>query len=109
MKYKHYSPDCPVILFNNTLEYTLNIVKNDYPNYSKIGILTHSNLIITNNDNLIIYELGNDELDIMKNLYDGLRYLENLVDVIIIQSIKKTGVGVAIMNRLEKAASIVIS
>ena len=47
---------------------------------------------------------GNSE-EIAANLYTALRYFDdNKVDVIFAEGIAETGLGLAVMNRLRKAA-----
>jgi L-threonylcarbamoyladenylate synthase len=49
--------------------------------------------------------LGFTKNDIAKNLFKALRSCDNLnVDIILTEAINSKGLGLAIMNRLEKAA-----
>lgn len=58
-----------------------------------------------------IYErsLGTEGSDISRALFAGLRELDDLhVDVIYVEGIEEKDEGLAVMNRLRKAASVVV-
>lgn len=127
MKYKHYSPSASVILLiptstfnNNTDKVTLleKIIKDHCKRYKKIAILTTKQLdMITNQSDLfsndliqshqfIIKSLGTKGEEIQANLFSALRQVdeEDNVDLIIVEGVNEDNQGLAIMNRLEKAA-----
>ena len=118
MKYTHYAPKIPMILIANKsgVESKLKIFRremikliseNKYVGViasskviSGISDLTDSNLIVNYGDNL---------KQIAANIYESLRYFDNVqADFIIMEGTVKTGIGAAIMNRLEKASSKII-
>ena len=138
MKYRHYSPTATVILFEGPLEEqrieirkriqssTTSIgymrIGGDESNYNLNGSLIdnlngNSNSNNKSNDNttdsiypnLHIYELGNSPAEIASRLYDGLRSLDSIgVTEILVEGVDETKEGLAIMNRLEKAASQIV-
>ena len=86
MKYRHYAPRAPVILVEKGQAYTAAKA------YEKAGILETSK-----------YE----NLDLAaKDLFDRLRQFdEQDVSVIVVEKVSEEGIGLAIMNRLNKAAA----
>lgn len=106
MKYKHYSPNAKVVLVSSEEslhKYLLNLKNNE-----KTALLTTLNF---NPDNFankisIIDDLGKTKQQISMNLFNYLRILdEHNVDIIFIELIDENNQGLAIMNRLQKAAS----
>ena len=133
MKYRHYSPSAQVILLvpnckDNTIQNTENrmeqlnrLVKTELKankNIEKIAILT--SLKLRNSDlqckifndpdlcskTFIIEKLGHTGEEIQANLFAALRKVDenDNVDLIFVEGINEEGEGLAIMNRLRKAA-----
>lgn len=105
MKYRHYSPDKPVIIaHDNWAELVSKLLKKE----EKIGILASDSILdLYSNQVESIFSLGaeDDVHTASQLLYKGLRYFDDSdVTVILVQSFEKKGLGVAYMNRLEKAA-----
>jgi L-threonylcarbamoyladenylate synthase len=93
MKYKHYSPNAKIILFENCLTEEMNAYRDRYEKRNK-----KTKLIITKKTKKF-----------SKELFDMFRQSDKEgVDVILISSVEETGIGLAIMNRIRKAASQVI-
>ena len=107
MKYMHYSPTQPVILMrDNWGEKIAELLAAG----NKIGVLASDEQIteLTDFSELAVYSLGSrtDENAASQRLYAGLRYFDMTnVTVILAEGYPKDGIGVAYMNRLEKAAS----
>lgn len=105
MKYRHYSPDKPVLIaYDNWSELVSKLLKKE----EKIGILASDRILdLYSNQVESTFSLGTED-DVntaSQMLYKGLRYFDNSeVTVILVQSFEKKGLGVAYMNRLEKAA-----
>ncbi|MEG1143224.1 MAG: L-threonylcarbamoyladenylate synthase [Bacilli bacterium] len=106
MKYKHYAPKSKCILIYSKNEYKLieeinnNIIDNTYV----LGFIEHKNKINTTN----FYSLGsiNNLEEISHNIFSLLREIDRLnPNLIIIEGVKKEGLGIAIMNRLIKSCS----
>lgn len=105
MKYKHYSPTARVILVEHEDSIDNYIKENDLAN-KKLSLLTAENF---NGDNFsgLTKNLGKTKKEISSNLFKYLREFdeEHNVDIIFIESIDETNEGLAIMNRLKKAAT----
>lgn len=110
MKYRHYSPNAPVILFRNKEgieEYIDDKIKsgNSIVRLFNQNSNNHSSL---NVKNIIMSQDGN-VLEIARNLFAALRDADALnPDFIIAEYIDGDDEELAIMNRLSKAASEII-
>lgn len=106
MKYKHYSPNTKCIMVysntNSSLVSKINEILEDTPN----------SLVISTNENVNSYnakfviDIGhkNNLEEISRNVFTTLRKVDSYnVDLVIIEGIEKTGLGLAIMNRLIRA------
>ncbi|HJH31258.1 MAG TPA: threonylcarbamoyl-AMP synthase [Methanosarcinaceae archaeon] len=115
MKYTHYSPDTRVILVEGESAVVRAKISELVESYSKKNM--RAGLLITDETAEYVhadkmYSLGrrNEPEDAARNLFAGLRYLDGRnaginVDVIIVDgSVKREGVGAAVLNRLRKAA-----
>lgn len=111
MKYRHYAPNTPLVLATGKLNDMVFKINKLIEEYNKIGenvgiIATHETIHRYPN-NIKKRSIGTrDNLyQVSKNLFNILREMdkENL-DVIIIESFEKKGLGFAIMERLEKAS-----
>ena len=110
MKYRHYAPkaDLKIIKGNNekTIEIMEEMIQNYIENNKKVAIITVDENF-NKFKNIPVISLGNkDDLDtIAKNLFEALRKCDDLnVEQILCQGFEEQGVGLAIMNRLNKAA-----
>ncbi|KAJ3326200.1 hypothetical protein HDV06_000076 [Boothiomyces sp. JEL0866] len=109
MKYRHYTPNGTVIVVENTgSNGQLSAIKDiflKYPN-DKIGVLKTG---LKEKFNLEI-DLGDTAELVARNLFGGLRDMEKLgATVIIVQGISEDNEGLAVMNRLRKAAKYCIA
>jgi L-threonylcarbamoyladenylate synthase len=104
MKYRHYSPKAKVVLIKSNdwgkiLKYILKIQKQG------------KNITIVDFDknkkyyhNCLFLSAGNTLESFANKMFDYFRVCDkNHMDVILIRGVEKQGIGVAIMNRLEKA------
>jgi L-threonylcarbamoyladenylate synthase len=127
MKYRHYSPSVPVILLltasppdgtepTSTTSFLASLRDHitDSSRPLKIGILIPSDSALSTYFTPMqdiqwqVYPLGpTSDLSITaRHLFDGLLTLENEdVDLILIEQVKEENEGLAIMNRVRKAAS----
>lgn len=110
MKYRHYAPKAPVKIISGDLEKTIakinEIVQNYIDDGKKVGIMA-SDETIERYSNAVVKSLGsrNNLSTIAKNLFRILREFDNCdVDVILSEAFEEKGVGIAVMNRLKKAA-----
>lgn len=105
MKYKHYAPNAQVIVIEGVREKVKGKIMELLVEYKKQGIKVG---IMATGD---FYEadayvnLGNSEEEIARNLFKALRELDKSgVDIILAEGIEEKGLGLAVMNRLRKAA-----
>lgn len=103
MKYKHYAPDVPLLLITGGLEE----LKNELGQHSNKRIallLTSQTADLLDAEN--VYLLGEKHEEIALSLYDTLRRIKKeQYDLIICEAIKEEGLGIAIMDRLMRAAT----
>ncbi|RLV92807.1 Threonylcarbamoyl-AMP synthase [Spathaspora sp. JA1] len=110
MKYRHYSPTAKVVLFVNCRD-----GRNDVKKYidenqlqgKKIALL-RSKYFNVNQDAdgiSVVRDLGCKASDVSFNLFKMLREVDAMnVDLILVEGIEEDGEGLAVMNRLSKAA-----
>ena len=106
MKYKHYSPDAEVYVFvgeedrliRKIKEFAKSLIEKNY----KVGLAVLDPSKFSEFE--FVEKLGNDLNEVAKNLFSALINLDKHVDYIIVQGVESKGIGVAIMNRLEKAS-----
>lgn len=106
MKYKHYAPSCECVLVYSSDEKTLisEVNKLIDNNVFVIGFKEHQSQIHTNN--FYIHGSINNLDEISHNIFSVLREVDALKPkLIIIEGVKKEGLGLAIMNRLIRACN----
>jgi len=104
-KYRHYAPKARLEVISEKMEKRAEVLKEKK---LKIGIMTTNQ----NKDSFEKYKpnvfvLGdeNNLEEISQKLYDALRFFDtHPVDIILCQSFPKKGLGVAIMDRLDRAS-----
>ncbi|GAV54381.1 hypothetical protein ZYGR_0AL01130 [Zygosaccharomyces rouxii] len=128
MKYKHYSPSAKVILLvpkpqktdSDRIEELKRLISRELQNedtntVKKLAILTSLHLGTAEIQDLtlgdskikpILVKLGNTGEEIQANLFAALRQVDEIdnVDIIFVEGINEDREGLAIMNRLRKAA-----
>lgn len=123
MKYKHYSPSARVVLLvptqinnnitnNNKIQILKSIIEQECQESKKIAILTTQQLDkldandLSSSNEFIVQSLGTTGEEIQTNLFATLRQVdeEDNVDLIFVEGIHEDNQGLAVMNRLEKAA-----
>lgn len=108
MKYRHYAPKALVKIIKGKDEKVVEKIKEIVDNYidkgKKVGILaSEKNISSYTKGNVKC--LGNNLEEVAKNLFEDLRALDDMgVDVILSEAFEEKGVGIAVMNRLNKAA-----
>jgi L-threonylcarbamoyladenylate synthase len=108
MKYKHYAPNAPIQLIPLE-EHILSIIQDYMKKGYRIGALVSSEIYIQLPPSICRFDLGskNDYKAISAHLYDGLHFFDSQdIDIIIAESFHPIGIGIAIMDRLSRAASI---
>lgn len=110
MKYRHYAPNAKVIIISGDNKKTIEKINEMVHNYIKEGKKVG---ILTTFENAKLYDLGekiilgskDDLAEIGSNLFESLRRFDDLkVDIILSEALEEQGIGIAIMNRLKKAA-----
>lgn len=103
MKYRHYAPqkECLLIYSDDINKFVKEVKKN-----SKVKNV----LVVCKNNNMRYFKnsigMGNSLDDISHNIFHILREVDKTnYDLIIIEGVKKEGLGIAIMNRLIRACS----
>lgn len=111
MKYRHYAPKAPVKIVSGDTKKTVAKINEMVQNYigegKKVGIMATDETADKYNKKAMIMSLGSrkDMMSISKNLFETLRSFDDKeVDVILSEAFEKKGLGVAIMNRLNKSA-----
>ncbi len=113
MKYKHYAPSTPLWIVKKSSSITKILKKNDINNEKTLIIVSSETLqdLRSNQIKTKIKDLGSiNDLDyIAKNLFKILREsdLEGF-KLILIEEVSKRDIGIAVMNRLTKAATKII-
>lgn len=110
MKYTHYSPNADVIIIEGNVEACVEKIKELIMDYEKKGVSV--GILATEQTKEqytrgAVMSLGDREKPdtIASNLFKGLRYLDNKgVKVILAEAVENAGVGLAVMNRMKKAA-----
>ena len=129
LKYRHYSPKAEIVLIEGSKEFLEEKIVSLYFKYrlqrKLIGILhTHKNIQIPSeilNDpkcKMIYLGLKDSDIDsddsinadkIAEGLFSTLRAVDNQkIELVIVEGISDKNIGLAIMNRLRKAASKII-
>ncbi|MBM7585246.1 L-threonylcarbamoyladenylate synthase [Bacillus pakistanensis] len=107
MKYTHYAPNAPLYLVKANREKFQSLIKNKQKEGLKVGVLTteENKGAFSEADVIIPCGKREDLLTVAHALYDTLRAFNSSdVDIIFSETFPEEGVGLAIMNRLQKAA-----
>lgn len=104
MKYKHYSPKCDTVLFeSNQVESAFELYRQKIDEGVKAYLMAENSVICAFEGQNVL-DLGKNEQEIAKNLYDKLREGEYVAELIIgVVPQKQDGVMVGVMNRMRKA------
>ncbi|MCF0148720.1 MAG: threonylcarbamoyl-AMP synthase [Clostridium sp.] len=110
MKYRHYAPKAKLQIIKGNREKTIEkineIVQNYIDNQKKVAILSTEEISSRFPLGEII-SLGSEKnlYEVARNLFEALRKCDDLnVEFILCEAFEENGVGLAIMNRLNKAA-----
>lgn len=110
MKYTHYSPDADVIIIEGDLEKVVDRINQMASEYrskgKKVGIMATEQTKDRYNGFLVI-SMGdrNRPETIASNLFTDLREFDNNdVNIVLAEAVDATDIGMAIMNRMNKAA-----
>ena len=106
MKYKHYAPDVPLILLDGSEKDVVAFLKNEQKT-KKCAILCYSEeLLLLGDKNTIDLGKSDDTETQARKLFTALRDADKLgVDVIYAHLPNKDGIGLALYNRMIRAAA----
>lgn len=114
MKYTHYSPEADVTVVEGEIINVVNFINIKLLEYSqkgiKAGVLATEETKFLYGDNYII-SAGSREnpTTIAEKLFDSLREFDkNKIEVVFAEAVDNNGIGLAIMNRMNKAAGFKI-
>lgn len=106
-KYKHYEPQAQVIIVDKVSQFPQAIAQMEQTG-EPFGIMATDQVLAQQH---VVrfkeqFSLGDSVVSASQHLYDGLRYFDMYPEVktILVQGFPATGIGIAYMNRLEKAA-----
>jgi len=110
MKYRHYAPSKSLILIEGTEEFVLTVMREFIEIHPSAVICSvQTARALGYEDHVLVWGEREDLFSAAKNLFELLRQAEKLpVDVIIAEGVNEKGIGLAVMNRLRRAASEVI-
>ncbi len=105
MKYRHYAPNAKVIVVegreNRVHEKIIELIDEYRRKGLRVGVMATGRFY----DADAWVDLGRSEEEVARNLFKALRELDKeKVDVILAEGIEERGLGLAVMNRLKKAA-----
>nr|AAZ32102.1 putative translation factor [uncultured euryarchaeote Alv-FOS5] len=107
MKYRHYAPDARLILVEGPRDKVVKRINEMLGSLgtNKIGVLA----VYGEYNQGIVVNLGKSTEEVARKVFDALRDLDRRgADIIIAEGIPDTELGLAVMNRLRKAASEII-
>ena len=105
MKYRHYAPEAQVVVIEGERKKVKEKIKELIKEYKaqgmKVGVMATGDFYEAN----AYFNIGESEEEIAKNLFKALRELDKSgVDIILAEGVEERGLGLAVMNRLKKAA-----
>lgn len=108
MKYRHYAPKAPMYLLEqDAAECLPEFVRNAAAEGKKVGVLCSDVMAkkISADEAVIVLKWGDSKEQLAENLFYLLRDFDRLQpDVILAEGVDESGIGLAVMNRMRKAA-----
>ena len=110
MKYKHYAPEtkCKMVYCEDELDQIFYINRYIRQYKGDVALLSfdeHREKIVISDSRFISLGSKDNLEEIAKNIYSALRKADSIkAEVILIEGVKREGIGIAIMNRLLRAA-----
>ena len=110
MKYKHYAPEtkCKMVYCEDELDQIFYINRYIRQYKGDVALLSfdeHREKIVISDSRFISLGSKDNLNEIAKNVYSALRKADSInAEVILIEGVKREGIGIAIMNRLLRAA-----
>ena len=109
MKYRHYAPQAPMYLFVGQ-EADTHLTKaagQCMGNGQKVGVIVEAATaaILPKSKNMVVKNWDDDAAVLAENLYSWLRDFDHeKVGIILAKGVDESGLGLALMNRMRKAA-----
>lgn len=106
MKYRHYAPEtkCKLVYCEDELDqvfYLKKFIKEYKGDVVVLGFAEHEEKVFVSEGRFINIGSKNNLEEIAKNIYTALRQADKIKpEIILIEGVKKEGLGIAIMNRL---------
>lgn len=108
MKYTHYAPEIPLVLVYGDVSHMQEVIDSYQQEGKRVGVLARTFMEEQLSADAFV-PLGASLTEVAVHLYDRLRsFSTETMDVIVCETFEEKDVGVAIMNRLKKAATKVI-
>ncbi len=106
MKYKHYAPKAPLTLVEGTPQFIQKLINEERALGKKVGVYTVEEHAHLYDADIVITGGSREELDsVAEKMYGVLRQFDKeQPDLIFGEVYPEAGIGIAIMNRLKKAA-----
>jgi L-threonylcarbamoyladenylate synthase len=106
MKYQHYAPNAPLYLVSGSKSFLQGLIEEKQKDGMRVGVLATEESVEDYQADVSIACGNRSELEsVATALYETLRaFNQEKVDIIFSEMFPNTGVGHAIMNRLQKAA-----
>lgn len=106
MKYRHYAPRVPVYLYTGEAKKISEELAKTYDPHRGYLVSAETARALPAGENIYIWGEAADAAAYAAHLYSGLLYLdETAVEEIYAEGISDQGIGLAVMNRLLKAAA----
>ena len=107
-RHRHYSPSARVILIEQGSAGAIERVCRTHLQEGAVGFIGHSEIVI-DDPSFRFIRVGDRPRDYARSIYGALRELDGTdVDVIVLEGIGGNGAAAAVMDRLRRAASIVL-
>jgi len=109
MKYTHYAPAAPLILLEGEYPAKTAVlgeqIRKAQAEGKRVGAIVAAETVLSAGVVATVYGSRNHPEEVAANLYNALRFFDNQpVDVIFAEGTDEIGLGLAVMNRLRKAA-----
>ncbi|MFZ3578595.1 L-threonylcarbamoyladenylate synthase [Virgibacillus sp. DJP39] len=107
MMYTHYAPEAPLWLIAGSVDKLQEIIGYQQQSGKRVGVMASDETANALQADQVV-KLGSSEnlTQVAINLYPGLRsFKQATIDLILCETFSEKGIGQAIMNRLEKAAT----
>jgi len=105
VRYKHYAPNTPLILVEGSSELLYEVVSSLREMGLRVAVLCSRESLPVEADSVLVWGSRKSLYEIAKRLYELLREVDRVkVDVAVAEGVEERGIGLAVMNRLRKAA-----